>query len=489
MTTPETKEAPKVPGYRITETRIPGLVVIERPPSSDDRGFFREVWRESVMEEAGIHLGPCQWSHSRSKTGVLRAIHAEKWDKLVYPTTGKMYGAIVDLRPASRTFGQFEEFNFDCSGDNYPDKALFLPNGMGNSICAVEGPVEYHYLVNQYWTPDSTFAVRWDDPDIAIPWPVKDPILTPKDRESKSLREQFDYMFKPMAILGGSGLVGSMALETLRQKGVDFDAPPRSEVDITNKEAVDKWMAGIASESVVLFSAWTDVDGAEKDPEGAMSVNLTGTTNVAEAANKYGKHLIYISTDFVFPGTEEKPGPYDENQPGNPHSDDIGAYAVSKALGEKEVLGIADSYTIIRISYPFGNPHSPKDFALKTLSLIDKGHPLFDDQVFTPTYIPDLVAAVRYLGGKKVKGIFHVACQPPTTPYEFGSYLAMKLGKNVEIKRGSMKDFLAAPGRTKRPLKGGLKTQLSDRDLARPSTDWQRAIDDFVQRLNPEGRA
>jgi dTDP-4-dehydrorhamnose reductase len=152
-------------------------------------------------------------------------------------------------------------------------------------------------------------------------------------------------------------------------------------------------------------------------------------------------------------------------------------------LGEQEVLNVADSFTIIRISYPFGNPNSEKDFALKTLGYIEKGYPLFADQVFTPTYIPDLVAAVRYLGGKKIKGVFHVACQPATSPYEFGSYLATKLGKAVEIKKGSMKDFLADPKRTRRPLKGGLDTSMSDKELGRPSTHWQKAIDDFVEKL------
>jgi dTDP-4-dehydrorhamnose reductase/dTDP-4-dehydrorhamnose 3,5-epimerase len=437
----------------------------------------------------GVHFEPVQENHSRSKSGVIRAIHAERWNKLVYPTTGKMYAAIVDLRPASRTFGEFEQFLFDNTGPDFPSRSLFLPNGMGNSICAIEGPVDYHYLTDDYWTPGSSFGIRWNDPDLNIPWPIKEPIINPKDKELKSLRQEFDYMFKPMAILGGGGLIGSVAVDTLKQKGVNFEAPPRKEVDITDKEAVEKWMQVTPAETVILFSAWTDVDGAEKDKEGAEKVNVAGTRNVAEAANKYGKHLVYISTDFIFPGTEEEPGPYNENRPGSPTSPDVSTYGRTKALGEREVLNIADSFTIIRISYPFGNPNSEKDFALKTLGYIEKGYPLFADQVFTPTYIPDLVAAVRYLGGKKIKGVFHVACQPATSPYEFGSYLAAKLGKTVEIKKGSMKDFLADPKRTRRPLKGGLDTSMSDKELGRPASHWQRAIDDFVEKLKAKGQA
>ncbi|MEK7168528.1 MAG: dTDP-4-dehydrorhamnose 3,5-epimerase family protein [Patescibacteria group bacterium] len=133
-------------------------------------------------------------NHSRSKTGVIRGIHAEKWDKLVYPINGKMVAVIVDLREESETFEKIETFDFDCT--NGPIKALFLPNGMGNSICIIEGPVDYTYLVSAYWTPDSSFAINPFDKDLNIKWPVSNPILTDKDMTAPGMRDRFPDIYK-----------------------------------------------------------------------------------------------------------------------------------------------------------------------------------------------------------------------------------------------------------------------------------------------------
>ena len=106
-----------------------------------------------------------------------------------------MWAAIVDLRQDSETFGQYEGFLFDNAGENLPEKALFIPNGMGNSVCAIEGPVHYFYLTGAYWTPDSSFAINPFDKDLNIHWPVENPIVNPKDLNAPSLREKFPEKF------------------------------------------------------------------------------------------------------------------------------------------------------------------------------------------------------------------------------------------------------------------------------------------------------
>ena len=134
----------KVSEY-IKTTSIPGLVVIERPVYKDNRGFFHEIVRLNELEEAtGVKFSAVQLSHSMSVPRVIRAIHTEEWNKLIYPLTGKMFAAIVDLRKDSSTFGKVETFTFDNTRDDCPHRALFLPKGMGNSICVVgEEPVHY----------------------------------------------------------------------------------------------------------------------------------------------------------------------------------------------------------------------------------------------------------------------------------------------------------------------------------------------------------
>lgn len=177
----------------ITETSIPGLLVIERPTSRDDRGFFREAFRLNELEEAiGTPFKPVQWNHSLSQPRVIRALHAENWNKLVYPITGKMFAALVDIRPEQPTFGKVETFAFN---EESP-KALFIPKGLANSICVVGNtPVHYMYLVDAYYDGKDARAIVWDDPDLAIQWPIKDPIISERDRNNPRLRDLFPEKF------------------------------------------------------------------------------------------------------------------------------------------------------------------------------------------------------------------------------------------------------------------------------------------------------
>lgn len=186
----------KIPEMKVEECSIKGLFLIERDPSVDERGFFREIYRKSSLEAIGINFDPIQANHSLSETGVIRAIHGEKWNKLVYPLTGKMFAAIVDLRPESATFGKHEDFIFDNTGENLPNKALFIPNGLGNSICAIKGPVNYIYVVDAYWTKDSSYSINPFDSDLNIAWPVTNPVISEKDQASPSLRQLFPDKFK-----------------------------------------------------------------------------------------------------------------------------------------------------------------------------------------------------------------------------------------------------------------------------------------------------
>jgi len=176
----------------IETTAFDGLLLIDRPVMVDDRGFFREAIRMEDLKELGINFNPIQLNHSLSKPGVIRALHAESWNKLVYPLTGKIFIAIVDIKPESVTFGKVTTFNFDDSNR----KLLYIPVGFANSICVVGNePVNYIYLVDQYYTGQDTKAIAWDDPDLNIKWPIKNPIISKRDKNNKTLRETFPEKF------------------------------------------------------------------------------------------------------------------------------------------------------------------------------------------------------------------------------------------------------------------------------------------------------
>jgi dTDP-4-dehydrorhamnose 3,5-epimerase len=179
----------------IKETQIPGLLLIEKPAFPDERGFFREVVRLADLEDKGKNFKPVQMNHSFSLPGVIRAIHTESVNKLVYPITGKMFAAFVDIRPDSETFKKVFTYNFDNSA-NPCGVAFFIPSGVGNSICAYSSEtVHYIYLVDGYWSPQGAQGIAWDDPDLAINWPTKNPIISERDKNNPRLRDIFPEKF------------------------------------------------------------------------------------------------------------------------------------------------------------------------------------------------------------------------------------------------------------------------------------------------------
>lgn len=181
-----------LPDY-IKSTSIPGLYVIERKTFPDERGFFREVFRLTDLEAIGVDFKPVQMNHLVSSLRVIRALHAEGWNKLVYPVTGKMFAAIVDIREDSPTFAKVETFDFDGSSH----KALFIPRGLANSVCVVgPEPVHYVYMVDEYYSGKDTHAIAWNDPDLVINWPVKNPIISDRDRNNPTMRDLFPEKFK-----------------------------------------------------------------------------------------------------------------------------------------------------------------------------------------------------------------------------------------------------------------------------------------------------
>ncbi|MFV1917577.1 MAG: dTDP-4-dehydrorhamnose 3,5-epimerase family protein [Patescibacteria group bacterium] len=181
------------------KTSIPGLLVIEGPTYKDQRGFFHEVFRLKDLELAsGIKFRPIQVNHSMSIPKVIRAIHTETWNKLIYPVTGKMFAAIVDVRPESKVFGRVETFTFDNEPENSTHKALFLPKGLGNSICVIgDEPVNYLYLVDEYWDDKKAKGIAWDDADLKIKWPIKNPIISERDKNNPTLAELYPEKFTP----------------------------------------------------------------------------------------------------------------------------------------------------------------------------------------------------------------------------------------------------------------------------------------------------
>jgi dTDP-4-dehydrorhamnose 3,5-epimerase len=179
---------------RVIETPINDLIVIEIDYFSDDRGFFIETWHKRDFAEAGVHLEFVQEGHSRSQKNVLRGLHYQDMTapmgKLLRCTVGEIFDVAVDLRMGSSTFGKW--FGIELSADN--KKQLYVPVGFAHGFATISDVAEVQYKQTGFYTPSSEGTLAWNDPEVGIDWPVKEPILSKRDQNGMSLRE---YRQKP----------------------------------------------------------------------------------------------------------------------------------------------------------------------------------------------------------------------------------------------------------------------------------------------------
>lgn len=177
----------------VEETGIDGLLLVRWKTFPDDRGFFRQTYQLRELTEAlGREPVLRQGNHSRSAPGVLRGFHAEPWDKLVYVVRGRAFAAVADIRPESPTFGEVRTFTLGDPPDGERIR-LYISAGLANSFCTFgDDDVDYVYDVTDYWREGlDKPAVAWDDPDLAVSWPVAQPVLSDPDRRNPTIRELF----------------------------------------------------------------------------------------------------------------------------------------------------------------------------------------------------------------------------------------------------------------------------------------------------------
>lgn len=171
----------------IEETTIEGLLLIKPNVFKDERGYFFESFRISVLEERGIHLRFVQDNESMSNQGVLRGLHMQAppkaQAKLLRVVQGSIYDVAVDLRKSSPTYGQY--YGATLSGEN--KHMLFIPEGFGHGFCCLEDQTIVQYKCSEYYAPEHEIGLKWDDPDVGISWPDVSPILSEKDLQHPSL--------------------------------------------------------------------------------------------------------------------------------------------------------------------------------------------------------------------------------------------------------------------------------------------------------------
>lgn len=171
----------------IIETVLPGVLIIEPRVHGDSRGFFQETWREDEYRKLGIPAF-VQDNHSRSQRGVLRGLHAQRLrpqGKLVRVSRGAVFDVAADINPDSPTFGQYV-------GVELNDQSLrqfYVPPGYAHGFCVLSEEADFLYKCTDYYQPGDEIGVVWNDPTLAIAWPIQEPLLSPKDMALPTLQQ------------------------------------------------------------------------------------------------------------------------------------------------------------------------------------------------------------------------------------------------------------------------------------------------------------
>lgn len=247
---------------------------------------------------------------------------------------------------------------------------------------------------------------------------------------------------------GLSGLVGSKLVEMFSQQYEFQNLDLSMGVDITDEKLVHDAVEKSPAETIIHFAAFTDVTRAHQeqgDRTGVTyKVNVIGTKNIAQAAKKFGKHLIHISTAYVFDG--EKEGLYVESDPMHP----IEWYGQTKAWAEEEVVNSGVEYTILRIDQPYRQDDFPKPDILHRIKKgLEEGTlpPMFTDHTFTATSIETFSEWIQQIIEKKITGLYHATTDAMTTDYQFAQKVKEQFGLSAEIREGSLIEFLKTANR------------------------------------------
>jgi len=178
---------------RFVQTAIPGVLLIEPRVYRDDRGFFLETFQTDTYRAGGIDAVFVQDNLSFSKRGTLRGLHAQNPNaqgKLLRVVAGEIFDVVVEARRGSPVYGRC--VTAVLSADNF--KQIYVPPGLLHGFVVTSESAHVEYKCTAFYRPDAEFSVAWNDPDLAIPWPVDEPILSAKDAGAPRLSEVQDRL-------------------------------------------------------------------------------------------------------------------------------------------------------------------------------------------------------------------------------------------------------------------------------------------------------
>ena len=167
--------------FRFVKTEIREVVIIEPRVFPDERGFFMETYKRSEFAALGIGEIFVQVNRSKSPKGILRGLHYQKLPqaqgKLIHVLAGEIFDVAVDIRQGAPTFGR--SVIIELSSEN--KRMLYVPAGFAHGFCVISDDAEVSYMTTAEYAPECEAGIRWDDPDLAIDWPIAGPRLSQRD--------------------------------------------------------------------------------------------------------------------------------------------------------------------------------------------------------------------------------------------------------------------------------------------------------------------
>lgn len=172
----------------VIETELPGVLILEPRVFGDKRGFFMETWQQQRYAEFGLPSNFVQDNLSFSSRGVLRGLHFQNPNpqgKLVQVLQGSVYDVAVDIRRGSPDFGRW----VGCTLSDDNRRQFYVPPDFAHGFCVLTDTALFSYKCTDYYSPENESSIRWDDPEIGIEWPLKEPSLSEKDKSAGFLQD------------------------------------------------------------------------------------------------------------------------------------------------------------------------------------------------------------------------------------------------------------------------------------------------------------
>ncbi len=277
-------------------------------------------------------------------------------------------------------------------------------------------------------------------------------------------------MSKRAVVFGNLGQLGVELTDQLKQRGYEVFGSDRAQLDITERERVERYLAEVDPEVVFNAAAHNQVDVAEQEPQAAFLVNALAVRNVALGCRQVNAQLVQYSTDYVFDGMAGRP--YTEEDTTHP----LGAYAVSKLAGELYAQAYLDRPLILRTSGVFGPGGlntARGNFIELMLRLAGTGKPIrvVEDHIASPTYAPLLAARSIDLVERKQHGIIHVGGGTPISWFNYAKLIFEVAGVHPELRPTNEREYRTSARRPKFSALSNAKMERLGLD-AMPPIDW-----------------